>query len=140
MRSPVFKQTARTKQYGGATKEIQNAVGAGALDSPLYINVFSGRRRRRPLPRSREIHLFVQIRKKERTTLRAIQYSASLHGTLASQVCDRPYRLYFVPHRRGGFHIRPHKINGENKQYGGAPTPTHIVGTGVLDCPLYVIY
>ena len=25
-----------------------------------------------------------------RTTLRAIQYFASLHGTLASQVCDRP--------------------------------------------------
>ena len=25
-----------------------NFVGAGALDSPLYINVFSGRRRRRP--------------------------------------------------------------------------------------------
>ena len=30
---------------------------------------------------------------------------------------------------------RPHKINGVNKHYGGAPTPTHIVGTGVLDCP-----
>ena len=53
------KPTARTKQYGGATKEIQNAVGAGALDSPLYINVFSGRRRRRPLPRYREtVHFF----------------------------------------------------------------------------------
>ena len=49
----------RAKQYGGATKEIQNAVGAGALDSPLYINVFSGRRRRRPLPRYREtVHFF----------------------------------------------------------------------------------
>ena len=41
------------------TEEIQNAVGAGALDSPLYINVFSGRRRRRPLPRYREtVHFF----------------------------------------------------------------------------------
>ena len=28
---------------------------------------------------------------------------------------NRPYRSYFVPYRRGGFHIRPHKINGENK-------------------------
>ena len=45
----------RAKQYGGATKEIQNAVGAGALDSPLYINVFSGRRRRRPLQTNKEI-------------------------------------------------------------------------------------
>ena len=36
------------------TEEIQNAVGAGALDSPLYIKVFSGRRRRRPLPRLRK--------------------------------------------------------------------------------------
>ena len=39
-------------------EEIQNAVGAGALDSPLYINVFSGRRRRRPLPRYRETVYF----------------------------------------------------------------------------------
>ena len=66
----------------------------------------------------------------------AIQYSASLHGTLASQVCDRPYRLYFVPHRRGGFHIRPHKINGENKTIRRrTEIPPFIVGTGVLDCP-----
>ena len=36
--------------------------------------------------------------------IRAIQYFASLHGTLASQVCDRPYnvlggRRLFCPRR-----------------------------------------
>ena len=51
------------------TEEIQNAVGAGALDSPLYINVFSGRRRRRPLPRYREtVHFFSAKRVCEHNT------------------------------------------------------------------------
>ena len=27
------------------------------------------------------------------------------------------------------------KQTARTKQYGGAPTPTHIAGTGVLDCP-----
>ena len=40
-------------------------------------------------------------RKIERTTLRAIHYFASLHGTLASQVCDRPYKRNSSKHRRG---------------------------------------
>ena len=58
-----------------------------------------------------------------RTTLRGVEDVA-------------PYRLYFVPHRRGGFHIRPHKINGENKTIRRrTEIPPFIVGTGVLDCP-----
>ena len=34
------KRHGQTKRR--RTEEIQNAVGAGALDSPLYINVFLG--------------------------------------------------------------------------------------------------
>ena len=53
------KINGENKTIRRRTKEIQNVVGAGALDSPLYINVFSGRRRRRPLPRYREtVHFF----------------------------------------------------------------------------------
>ena len=58
------------------TEEIQNAVGAGALDSPLYINVFSGRRRRRPLPRFVRERSFVRSRKIVQTRIRTPHPSA----------------------------------------------------------------
>ena len=52
---------------------------------------------------------------------------------------NRPYRLYFVPHRRGGFHIRPHKINGENKTIRRRTEEIqNAVGAGALDSPLYI--
>ena len=75
-------------------------------------------------------------RKIMRTMLRAIQYFASLHGTLASQVCDRPYRLYSVPHRRGDSRIARMKQTVRTKHNGGAPNfPPFIVGGDVLDAP-----
>ena len=114
MRSPVFKQTARTKQYGGATKEIQNAVGAGALDSPLYINVFSGRRRRRPLPRYREIvHFFSAEGLCEHNTGGASPSPTEIDGdrlfvrrrmivrTMLRAINDRPYKRNSSKRRRG---------------------------------------
>ena len=50
-----------------------------------------------------------------------------------------PYRLYFVPHRRGGFHIRPHKINGENKTIRRRTDPhTHCRDRALDDFRLFV--
>ena len=78
--------------------------------------------------------MFVRRRKIVRTMLRAIN--------------DRPYKRNSSKRRRGDSIFRfasrhtcfasmrsPVKPNGKNKQNSGAPTPTHIVGTGVLDCP-----
>ena len=56
--SARIKQTARTNNMA-VHKIPPFIVGTGVLDCPLYINVFSGRRRRRPLPRYREtVHSF----------------------------------------------------------------------------------
>ena len=87
-----------------------------------------------PLPRWREIRSFVRSRKIVRTTMRATN--------------GRPYKRNSSKRRRGDSIFRfasrhtcfasmrsPVKPNGKNKQNSGAPTPTHIVGTGVLDCP-----
>ena len=74
-----------------------------------------------PLPRWRESRLFVRRRKIVRTMLRA--------------TIGRPYKRNSSKHRRGDSRIARKKPTARTKQYGGAPTPTHIVGTGVLDCP-----
>ena len=99
------------------TEEIQNAVGAGALDSPLYINVFSGRRRRRPLPRYREtVHSFSAKGLCEHNTGGASPSPTKI--VRDPFICAKPKDS---ANNDAGRRPRcPVKTNGENKQYGGA--------------------
>ena len=123
--------------------------------------LFSGRRRRRPLPRYRETVLFFSAKGLcEHNTGGASPSPAEIDGdrlfvrrrkivrTMLGAINDRPYKRNSSKRRRGDSIFRfasrhtcfasmrsPVKPNGKNKQNSGAPTPTHIVGTGVLDCP-----
>ena len=91
------------------TGEIQNAVGVGALDSPLYINVFSGRRRRRPLPRYRETAHFFS----------AEGWCEQHHGASRTSPPTKCYQNIV-----GAPLVARYQTNGTNKRFGGAP---HIV-------------
>ena len=117
-----MKQTARTKQYGGATKEIQNAVGAGALDSPLYINVFSGRRRRRPLPRYREtVHFFSAKWLCEHNTGGCKHTPLRSVASLLRKHCPSPTEV-----ERDPFVCAPPKDGANNVTAGASPRPTEV--------------